>query len=71
MGHVRKNLSAEFWTFASYRAWFIKQNLVTVFYLIDFALYEAKVQDPALRFFLTWSILLLIHVWTRSYRNFA
>ena len=53
MGHVRKNLSAGFWTFASYRAWFIKQNLVTVFYLIDFALYEAKVQDPALRFFLT------------------
>ena len=51
MGHVRKNLSAGFWTFASYRAWFIKQNLVTVFYLIDFALYEAKVQDPALRFF--------------------
>ena len=70
MGHVRKNLSAGFWTFASYRAWFIKQNLVTVFYLIDFALYDAKVQYP-LRFFLTWHILLLMHVWNRSNRNFA
>ena len=41
MGHMRKKLSAGFWTFASsYRAWFIRQNLVTVFYLIDSTLYE-------------------------------
>ena len=40
-------------------------------YLIDSVLYEAKVKNPALRFFLPWLILLLIHIWNRSNENFA
>ena len=44
---------------------------VPEFCLIVHIRYEAKVLNAALKYFMPWFIMLLIHVWNTPYKNFA